>query len=131
MYATRVELVGSYAVPCPEKEILEEIDHAGLLLVLDVADGRRGLVLVSLTVTHKCSITHRCSILYTAIEGKVQRVCVGTTHVVCTHARGFRKLGQMMALLSAAKVLMKRNVSMPLSKSRPPFSVFVDVNARL
>ncbi|KAF9956569.1 hypothetical protein BGZ72_002673 [Mortierella alpina] len=81
----RVELVKSYAVPCPEKEILEEIDHAGLLVVLDVAD-----------------------------EGKVQRVCVGTTHVVCSHARGFRKLGQIMALLSAAKVLMRRDPSMPL-----------------
>ncbi|KAF9271552.1 hypothetical protein BGZ68_003380, partial [Mortierella alpina] len=53
-------------------------------------------------------------VLDIADEGKVQRVCVGTTHLVCTHLRGFKKLGQLVALTSAAKVLMRRNPGMPL-----------------
>ncbi|KAF9963090.1 hypothetical protein BGZ70_007634 [Mortierella alpina] len=61
----RITLVHAYDVPCPQKDIICGIENAGLLAVLDVADG-------------------------------------------------FRKLGQIMALLSAAKVMMKRDPAMPL-----------------
>ncbi|KAF9967961.1 hypothetical protein BGZ70_007499 [Mortierella alpina] len=81
----RINLVQAYSVPCPERVILSGIEHVGLLVVLEVAD-----------------------------EGVVRRMCVGTTHIVCNHSQGFRKLGQIMALLSAAKVMMKRDPAMPL-----------------
>ncbi|KAF9274972.1 Protein angel 2 [Mortierella alpina] len=94
----RITLVGSYAVPCLNSEIVNGIDSAGLLVVLDVTD-----------------------------EGKVQRVCVGTTHLVCNHTRGFKKLSQLVALTSAANVLMKRNPGMPLSRPRlPEFSAILN-----
>ncbi|KAF9938987.1 Protein angel 2 [Mortierella alpina] len=81
----RITVVKALPVPCPEKVILSEIEHAGLLLVLDFA-----------------------------YEGKVRRVCVGTTHLVCNRTRGFRKLGQLMALISAAKAMMKKDPTMAL-----------------
>ncbi|KAF9274497.1 hypothetical protein BGZ68_000635 [Mortierella alpina] len=81
----RITLIHSYAVPCPDGTIIDGIDCAGLVVVLDIAEG-----------------------------DEVRRVCVATTHIVCTSLRGFKKLGQIMAVLSAAKVLLRRNLAMPL-----------------
>ncbi|KAF9937754.1 hypothetical protein BGZ67_000910 [Mortierella alpina] len=81
----RITVVKIHYVPCPDKVVVSGIEYAGLLLVLDIAD-----------------------------EGKVRRVCVGTTHIVCSQTRGFRKLGQLMSIISAAKVMMRRDPSMSL-----------------
>ncbi|KAF9930856.1 hypothetical protein BGZ67_005596 [Mortierella alpina] len=81
----RITVVKALLVPCPQKVIIRGIEHAGLLLVLDVTN-----------------------------ERKAQRVCVATTHIVCSYDRGFKKIGQLMAILSAAKVLMRKDPSMPL-----------------
>ena len=37
---TRVALVASHSVPCQEKEVLNGIDHAGVLAVVEVIDGK-------------------------------------------------------------------------------------------
>ncbi|CAO3573765.1 unnamed protein product [Mortierella alpina] len=84
-YKQQYKVVGEYHVPCPDKEIISGIDHAGLLLVLELVQG-----------------------------GRVRRVCVGTTHVVCSSQRGFKKIAQLMALISRASALMKKDGDMPL-----------------
>ena len=49
----------------------------------------------------------------------VQRVCVATTHIPCKDSQGgLRRVGQLMALLSAAAELLKKNHNMVLGKSR-------------
>ncbi|KAF9981544.1 hypothetical protein BGZ75_007110 [Mortierella antarctica] len=54
-----------------------------------------------------------------------QRVCVATTHIPCNDSQGgLRKVGQVMAVLSAARALMKKNWSMP-------FILTGDFNAHL
>ena len=45
----------------------------------------------------------------------MRRVCVATTHIVSNGSKGFRKLGQVEALISAAEALMKDEPSVPLS----------------
>ncbi|KAF9944904.1 hypothetical protein BGZ72_001854, partial [Mortierella alpina] len=85
----RITLVNSFSVPCPEGDVITDVEYAGILAILDIADADGG--------------------------NKPRRVCVATTHVVCTHTRGFAKLAQVMALISAAKVLMRRNGCMPFS----------------
>ncbi|KAG9325324.1 hypothetical protein KVV02_006964 [Mortierella alpina] len=82
---SRVMVIKALSVPCPKKPILRGIEQAGLLLVLDVVN-----------------------------ERKVQRVCVATTHIVCSHDRGFKKIGQVLAIISAAKAVMRKDPSMPL-----------------
>lgn len=51
------------------------------------------------------------------IGDEMRRVCVATTHIVCNDIKGFKKLGQIMAMISAAKVVMRRDPSIPLSES--------------
>ncbi|KAF9949188.1 hypothetical protein BGZ72_008994 [Mortierella alpina] len=42
----------------------------------------------------------------------VQRVCVATTHIPCKDSQdGLKRVGQLMALLSAAAELLKKNHS--------------------
>ena len=49
----------------------------------------------------------------------VQRVCVATTHIPCKDSQGgLRRVGQVMAVLSAAADLLKRNWGMVFGKSR-------------
>ncbi|KAF9956456.1 hypothetical protein BGZ72_002780 [Mortierella alpina] len=81
----RVKLIQDCPVPNPEGATGQRIDHAGILLIFEIAEGQRK-----------------------------QRVCVGTTHIVCDDSKGFRKLGQIVALLSAAKAQMRWSPAMPL-----------------
>ena len=48
-----------------------------------------------------------------------QRVCVATTHIPSSDSQGgLRRLGQVMALLAAARALIEDTWTMPFSKSR-------------
>ncbi|KAG9319750.1 hypothetical protein KVV02_003200 [Mortierella alpina] len=59
------------------------------------------------------------------VGAEEQRVCVATTHIPCNDSQGgLRKVGQVMALLSAARALMEKNWSMP-------FILTGDFNAHL
>jgi len=50
---------------------------------------------------------------------EVQRVCVATTHIPCSDSQqGLKKVGQVMALLAAARALLEKDQSMPFRKSR-------------
>src|SRR5690349_4822967 len=50
---------------------------------------------------------------------QLQRVCVATTHIPCKDCQGgLKRVGQVMALLSAAAALLKKNSEMVFSKSR-------------
>ncbi|KAF9956457.1 hypothetical protein BGZ72_002781 [Mortierella alpina] len=82
---SRVKLVKDCPVPYPAGAAGKNIDHAGILLILEVAEGQRK-----------------------------RRLCIGTTHIVCSDSKGFTKLGQTMALVSAAKAQMRWNPDMPL-----------------
>ncbi|KAF9570952.1 Protein angel 2 [Mortierella alpina] len=81
----RTTLVRECPIPCPQREVVQGIEDAGVMLVLDVAEG-----------------------------AKTRRVCVGTTHIVSDGNQGFRKLGQIVALISTAEALMKEDPCMPL-----------------
>ncbi|KAF9576878.1 hypothetical protein EC968_000002 [Mortierella alpina] len=43
-----------------------------------------------------------------------RRICVGSTHIIRNNSKGFKKPGQIVALVSAAKEQMRRNPDMPL-----------------
>ncbi|KAF9957203.1 hypothetical protein BGZ72_002084 [Mortierella alpina] len=42
-----------------------------------------------------------------------RRICVTTTHIVCDDSQVYNRLGQIMALISAANVQLKKDSSMP------------------
>ncbi|KAF9949189.1 hypothetical protein BGZ72_008995 [Mortierella alpina] len=77
---SRATLVRDIPIPFPQG-IVEGADAPGVMLLLDITVG----------------------------EG-VQRVCMATTHVPCSNGQGgLKKVGQLMALLSAAADLLKKN----------------------
>ncbi|KAF9967962.1 Protein angel 2 [Mortierella alpina] len=78
--------VRSEFVPCPDKDVVRGVGCAGILTVLDVKEGMTSQ----------------------------RRVCVISTHIVCSRMRGFAQLAQLMALIAAAKAVMKRDMSIPL-----------------
>ncbi|KAF9943670.1 hypothetical protein BGZ72_003578, partial [Mortierella alpina] len=80
----RATLVSECPIPFPQGEV-EGVENPGVMLVLDVEVGE-----------------------------EQQRVCVATTHIPCSDTQcGLKRLGQVMALLAAARVLVEDNWSMP------------------
>ncbi|KAF9944270.1 Protein angel 2, partial [Mortierella alpina] len=79
----RATFVFDIPIPFPQG-VVEGVDVPGVMLVLDVKVGRN-----------------------------LQRVCVATTHVPCSDNQGgLKRVGQIMALLSAAANLLKKNHQM-------------------
>ncbi|KAF9286288.1 Protein angel 2 [Mortierella alpina] len=81
---SKATLVSDCTIPFPQGTV-EGVDNPGIMLVLEVKVGQ-----------------------------EKQRVCVATTHIPCSDCQGgLKKVGQVMALLSAARALMEKNWSMP------------------
>ncbi|KAF9947764.1 Protein angel 2 [Mortierella alpina] len=93
--SNRATLISECPIPFPQGDV-EGVDNPGVMLVLEIDVG---------------------------VEK--QRVCVATTHIPCADNRGgLRKMGQVMALLAAARALVENNWSMP-------FILTGDFNAHL
>ncbi|CAO3574917.1 unnamed protein product [Mortierella alpina] len=80
----RVTLVRECPVPCPQGQLVNNIDHAGLLLVVKVA-GTPG----------------------------PRRMCVATTHILNGEDIGWRRLGQLMSIMAAAEIQLRHHPRMP------------------
>ncbi|KAF9277099.1 hypothetical protein BGZ68_009528, partial [Mortierella alpina] len=79
----RARLIRDCHIPFPQG-VVEGVDSPGVMVVLEMALGK-----------------------------KLQRVCVATTHIPCKDCQGgLRRVGQVMALLSAAADLLKKNSEM-------------------
>ncbi|KAF9949117.1 Protein angel 2, partial [Mortierella alpina] len=81
----RVTLVRECPVPCPQGELVRDIDHAGLMLVVKVA-GTPG----------------------------PRRMCVATTHILNGEDIGWRRLGQLMSIMAAAEIQLRQHPRMPI-----------------
>ncbi|KAF9943897.1 hypothetical protein BGZ70_005303, partial [Mortierella alpina] len=91
----RIKFIRDCPIPFPQGKV-EGVDCPGIMLVLEVKVGE-----------------------------ELQRVCVATTHIPCKDSQqGLRKVGQVMALLAAARALLEKNQSMP-------FILTGDFNAHL
>ncbi|KAF9946733.1 hypothetical protein BGZ72_011196 [Mortierella alpina] len=77
----RMELVRDCPIPWP---VAAEIDHPGIMLVLEVEHGAKKLP-----------------------------ICVATTHIVNSDREGLRKMGQLVAIMAAAETLLRRDPMMP------------------
>ncbi|KAF9943730.1 hypothetical protein BGZ72_003467, partial [Mortierella alpina] len=80
----RATLISECPIPFPQGEV-GGVENPGVMLILEVEVG----------------------------EDK-QRVCVATTHIPCSDSQGgLRRLGQVMALLAAARALIEDTWTMP------------------
>ncbi|CAO3574929.1 unnamed protein product [Mortierella alpina] len=80
----RVTPVRECPVPCPQGQLVKDIDHAGVLLVVKVA-GTPG----------------------------PRRMCVATTHILNDEDTGLRKLGQLVSIMAAAEIQLRGDSRMP------------------
>ncbi|KAF9575009.1 Protein angel 2 [Mortierella alpina] len=81
----RITLVQNCPVPCLQGKVQPGLDHAGVVLVLEVSTGS----------------TQR-------------RVCVATTHLMNGGERDLKKLGQLFLLTTAVEAQLRENPAMPL-----------------
>ncbi|KAF9284449.1 Protein angel 2 [Mortierella alpina] len=81
---SRITLVRECHVPCPDSRVVKGVEHAGVMLVLELDDGRLK-----------------------------RRVCVATTHLLNGNLNDLRRLGQMVALMSAIEIQLRRDPAMP------------------